>query len=58
MESALMVMGVLTKQPGQLSNDFFVNLLDMGTVWNETSKGVYKGTDRNSNKEIQQPELI
>ena len=44
--------GVLTKQPGQLSNDFFVNLLDMGTVWNETSKGVYKGTDRNSNKEI------
>jgi catalase-peroxidase len=44
--------GVFTKQPGQLSNDFFVNLLDMGTVWNETSKGVYKGTDRNSNKEI------
>jgi len=44
--------GVLTKQPGQLSNDFFINLLDMGTVWNETSKGVYKGTDRNSNKEI------
>jgi catalase-peroxidase len=44
--------GVLTKQPGQLSNDFFVNLLDMGTVWNETSKGVYKGTDRNSNKEM------
>jgi len=44
--------GVFTKQPGQLSNDFFVNLLDMGTVWNETKKGVYKGTDRNSNKEI------
>jgi catalase-peroxidase len=29
--------GVFTKQPGKLTNDFFVNLLDMGTVWKPTS---------------------
>ena len=44
--------GVLTKRPGQLSNDFFINLLDMETVWSETNKGMYKGTDRTSNEEI------
>jgi catalase-peroxidase len=30
--------GVLTKKPGTLTNDFFVNLLDMGTEWKATSK--------------------
>jgi catalase-peroxidase len=29
--------GVFTTRPGQLTNDFFVNLLDMGTVWTPTS---------------------
>jgi catalase-peroxidase len=39
--------GVFTKQPGKLTNDFFVNLLDMGTVWQPAgSDGVYEGRDR------------
>ena len=41
--------GVLTSRVGQLTNDFFTNLLDMGTVWSETSKGQYEGRDRASN---------
>jgi len=42
--------GVFTARPGTLSNDFFVNLLDMGTVWTATSpaKDVFEGRDRNS----------
>jgi catalase-peroxidase len=39
--------GVLTKRPGTLSNDFFVNLLDMGTKWQKsTTDGVLEGRDR------------
>jgi catalase-peroxidase len=40
--------GVFTKQPGKLTNDFFVNLLDMGTEWQPVSgkDGVYEGHDR------------
>jgi catalase-peroxidase len=39
--------GVLTDEPGTLSNDFFVNLLDMSTLWKKSShEGVYEGTDR------------
>ena len=39
--------GVLTKQPGKLTNDFFVNLLDMGTEWQApNAEGVYEGRDR------------
>ena len=40
--------GVFTQHPGALSNDFFVNLLDMGTEWKPTSKDedVFEGTDR------------
>ena len=38
--------GVLTERPGTLSNDFFVNLLDMGVVWKAVSKDLYAGTDR------------
>jgi catalase-peroxidase len=38
--------GVLTKRPGVLTNDFFVNLLDMGTVWKPASDGVFEGRDR------------
>ena len=43
--------GVLTDKPGQLSNDFFVNLLDMSTQWaSSKSEGVYEGRDRSSGK--------
>lgn len=39
--------GVFTARPGVLSNDFFVHLLDMGTVWQKTSAaGVLEGRDR------------
>jgi catalase-peroxidase len=40
--------GVFTATPGRLNNDFFVNLLDMATVWNkvEGQDGVYEGRDR------------
>lgn len=42
--------GVFTDNPGVLSNDFFVNLLDMRTAWKaaDESKEVYEGTDRHS----------
>jgi catalase-peroxidase len=42
--------GVLTDRPGKLTNDFFVNLLDMGTKWRgiEGSNGVFEGEDRKS----------
>jgi catalase-peroxidase len=42
--------GVFTKQPGTLTNDFFVNLLDMNTKWQKsaTSEGVLEGRDRAS----------
>ena len=40
--------GVFTKRPGTLTNDFFVNLLDMGTTWKAVSKAedVFEGRDR------------
>jgi catalase-peroxidase len=39
--------GVLTKQPGKLTNDFFLNLLDMSTQWQApNADGVYEGRDR------------
>jgi catalase-peroxidase len=38
--------GVLTDRPGQLTNDFFVNLLDMGTAWKEQADESFLGTDR------------
>jgi catalase-peroxidase len=44
--------GVFTKRPETLTNDFFVNLLDMRTEWQSVgSDGVYEGRDRNS-KEV------
>ncbi len=47
--------GVFTKQAGKLTNDFFVNLLDMGTVWQQSkesngSGAVYEGRDRKTNE--------
>lgn len=44
--------GVFTDRPGTLTNDFFTNLLDMGTVWEEPSKsGVYIGKDSKTGKQ-------
>jgi catalase-peroxidase len=42
-------LGVFTKTPGTLTNDFFVNLLDMGTTWTKSGDGVYEGRDRKTN---------
>ena len=44
--------GVFTDRPGTLSNDFFVNLLDMSTKWTKSSKaaGIYEGHDRATGK--------
>ncbi|MGO4264848.1 MULTISPECIES: catalase/peroxidase HPI [unclassified Stenotrophomonas] len=38
--------GVFTSRPGTLSNDFFVNLLDMGTTWKATGRESYEGRGR------------
>ncbi|MES1247100.1 MAG: peroxidase family protein, partial [Actinomycetota bacterium] len=38
--------GVFTNRPGTLTNDFFVNLLDMGTAWTKSGDQVYEGRDR------------
>ena len=42
--------GVFTRSPGALSNDFFVNLLDMGVAWKQSDDNahVYEGSDRAS----------
>jgi len=44
--------GVFTDHPGTLSNDFFVNLLDMSTEWKQSpgSEGIYEGNDRKTGK--------
>jgi catalase-peroxidase len=47
--------GVFTKKPGTLTNDFFVNLLDMGTQWQRSNESngsgdVYEGRDRKTNE--------
>jgi catalase-peroxidase len=47
--------GVLTKEPGALTNDFFVNLLDMRTSWKATSddKDVYEARDAANGGEVE-----
>jgi catalase-peroxidase len=44
--------GVFTKRPETLTNDFFVNLLDMSTQWQPSAgnEGVYEGRDRKTNE--------
>ena len=44
--------GVFTKKPGTLTNDFFVNLLNMNTTWKEVSEeeDLFEGRDRKTNK--------
>ena len=42
--------GVFTDRPGMLTNDFFVNLLDMGTEWKASAENLYEGRDRATGK--------
>jgi catalase-peroxidase len=42
--------GVFTQQVGKLTNDFFVNLLDMGTEWSPAGDNAYEGRDRKTKK--------
>jgi catalase-peroxidase len=42
--------GVLTDKPEVLTNDFFVNLLDMNTEWKPAAEGTYEGRDRSTGK--------
>ena len=44
--------GVFTKKLGSLTNDYFINLLDMNTTWRETDKSeqTFVGTDRRTGK--------
>jgi catalase-peroxidase len=42
--------GVLSKKPGTLSNDFFLNLLDMRTQWSHADGDIYEGRDRKTNE--------
>ncbi|MFZ5756039.1 MAG: catalase/peroxidase HPI [Pseudomonadota bacterium] len=42
--------GVFTQKPGVLTNDFFVNLLDMATEWKPVSKDEFEGRDRKTGK--------
>ena len=47
--------GVFTKRPGQLTNDFFVHLLDMGTAWKQVddeADEVFVGTDRRTDEKL------
>jgi catalase-peroxidase len=41
--------GVFTKQVGVLSNDYFLNLLDVDTAWTPTGENAYEGRDRKTN---------
>jgi len=43
--------GVLTDRPGRLTNDFFVNLLDMRTAWKPENDHVFIGTDRATDRQ-------
>jgi catalase-peroxidase len=42
--------GVFTDEPETLTNDFFVNLIDMNTEWKQSSNGVFEGRDRETGK--------
>ncbi|WP_258110886.1 catalase/peroxidase HPI [Alicyclobacillus sp. SP_1] len=44
--------GVLTKSVGKLTNDFFVNLVDMGISWKPTESGIYEGYDRATGERV------
>jgi catalase-peroxidase len=40
--------GVFTQRPGQLTNDFFVHLVDMSLAWEPVADNLYEGRDRHS----------
>ena len=44
--------GVFTETPGKLTNDFFVNLLDMAVEWKPTGKNTYEAIDRLSGEKV------
>ena len=44
--------GVFTETPGKLTNDFFVNLLDMAVEWKPTGENTYEATDRLSGEKV------
>lgn len=44
--------GIFTDTPGKLTNDFFVNLLDMDVEWVPTGKNTYEAADRNSGEKV------
>ena len=44
--------GVFTETPGKLTNDFFVNLLDMGVEWKSTGQNSYEAIDRQSGDKV------
>tara|TARA_Y100000590_G_scaffold465099_1_gene636390 strand:- start:62307 stop:64439 length:2133 start_codon:yes stop_codon:yes gene_type:complete len=44
--------GVFTETPGKLTNDFFVNLVDMGVEWKPTGKNTYQATDRTTSEKV------
>ena len=46
--------GVFTNKPGELTNDYFINLLDMNITWKEVDKNeqLFEGKDRKTNKVI------
>ena len=44
--------GVFTDNPGKLSNDFFVNLLDMNIKWEATGRNTYEGTNRSTGEKV------
>jgi catalase-peroxidase len=44
--------GVFTETPGKLTNDFFVNLLDMNVEWKPSGENAYEATDRSSGDKV------
>ena len=44
--------GIFTETPGKLTNDFFVNLLDMGVAWKASGSNSYQGSDRASGENL------
>ncbi|MDU0201025.1 MULTISPECIES: catalase/peroxidase HPI [Paenibacillus] len=50
--------GVFTEQVGKLTNDFFVNLLDMRVQWKPVSGGIYEGSDRQTGKVVRTATIV
>ena len=44
--------GIFTDNPGKLSNDFFVNLLDMNVKWEATGRNTYEGKNRSTGEKV------